>query len=192
MPSTAERTSTAQSSTRRDRSTSAEKSTCPGVSIRLILTPSHSNDSADARTEIPRRLSTSSASERLVPLSTFPGERMAPLRNSIFSVTVVLPASTCARIPRLRILEESSGGTGLSFNRSVAERHTGDVRGYTPHDKQKPSRQRGGNGTKKDQNVKGEVLPVSARNAVPCGNCPLPLPVSGFFPVILASIHAFS
>ena len=45
---------------------------------------------------------------------------------------------------------------------------------------------------KKDQNVKGEVLPVSARNAVPCENCTLPLPVYGFFPVILASIHAFS
>ena len=48
---------------------------CPGVSIRLICTSFHTNASVVTRTDIPRRLSTSSPSDRLVPLSTFPTER---------------------------------------------------------------------------------------------------------------------
>ena len=45
-PSTALNTTTAPSRTRRLRSTSAVKSTCPGVSMMLIVTPSHSQVTA--------------------------------------------------------------------------------------------------------------------------------------------------
>src|SRR6516225_9481902 len=42
-------------------------------------------------------------SVRVVPASTLPGSGMTPASNSSRSVRLVLPASTCARIPRLRV-----------------------------------------------------------------------------------------
>ena len=53
-PSTADTTRTAPSSTPRTRSTSAMKSGCPGVSIRLIVTPSTTNDTTADLIVIPR------------------------------------------------------------------------------------------------------------------------------------------
>ena len=46
----------------------------------LICTSRQDKDIEEARTEIPRFFSTSRVCERLVPLSTFPAERMLPLR----------------------------------------------------------------------------------------------------------------
>ena len=53
-PSTAETTSTAPSSTRNDRSTSAMKSGWPGVSMRLMVVPSSVKVTTAARMVIPR------------------------------------------------------------------------------------------------------------------------------------------
>ncbi|MNI42562.1 hypothetical protein D3C73_968610 [compost metagenome] len=78
-PSTADKISTAQSITRKLRSTSDRKSTCPGVSTRFTCTPRHSNDAKAARTEIPRWRSTSMESVNAVPLSTLPTALMRPL-----------------------------------------------------------------------------------------------------------------
>src|SRR5580704_18159102 len=52
---------------------------------------------------MPRRRSTSIESVRVVPASTLPSSGMAPASNSSRSVRLVLPASTCARIPRLSV-----------------------------------------------------------------------------------------
>src|SRR5262249_2933944 len=49
------------------------------------------------------RRSMSIESVRVVPASTLPGSAMAPASNSSRSVRLVLPASTCARIPRLSV-----------------------------------------------------------------------------------------
>ena len=53
-PSTAENTTTAPSSTRRLRSTSAVKSTCPGVSMMLIVTSRQAQVMAAATMVMPR------------------------------------------------------------------------------------------------------------------------------------------
>ncbi|EGW38809.1 hypothetical protein DOT_3278 [Desulfosporosinus sp. OT] len=50
-----------------------------------------------------RKYSTSYLKFKLVPLSTLPAERIAPLLYNRLSVTIVFPASTCANIPRLII-----------------------------------------------------------------------------------------
>src|SRR6266699_1033914 len=55
---------------------------------------------------MPRRRSMSIESVRVVPASTLPSSGMAPASYSSRSVRLVLPASTCARIPRLRVLTE--------------------------------------------------------------------------------------
>src|SRR5258707_9250388 len=52
---------------------------------------------------MPRRRSMSIESVRVVPASTLPSSLMAPASNSRRSVRLVLPASTCARIPRLSV-----------------------------------------------------------------------------------------
>ena len=101
MPSAAEMSSTAASSTERLRCTSPAKSTCPGVSIRFSCTPLCISVVEEERTEMPLRRSISSQSVWAVPLSTLPGARSTPDRYSICSVRVVLPASTWATIPRL-------------------------------------------------------------------------------------------
>ena len=80
MPSAAEITSTAPSSTLSARSTSAAKSICPGVSMRFMRTPFHTIDVEAARTDIPRLRSTSSQSVGAVPSSTLPGARASPQR----------------------------------------------------------------------------------------------------------------
>ena len=102
-PSTAETTSTAPSSTARTRSTSAMKSGWPGVSIRLTVTSPIANVATAVLIVIPRCCSSASVSVCVVPLSTLPSSWITPAACSSRSVSVVLPASTCARIPKLSV-----------------------------------------------------------------------------------------
>ncbi len=102
-PSTADTTSTAPSSTPRTRSTSAMKSGWPGVSTRLTARSPRRNEATADRIVMPRSRSRSSESVWVVPASTLPARSMAPAVNSRRSVRVVLPASTCARMPRLSV-----------------------------------------------------------------------------------------
>jgi hypothetical protein len=71
-PATASKTATAPSSTRRERSTSSEKSTCPGVSIRLSRWPAQSQLTAAAKMVMPRSRSWGSKSVTVVPSCTSP------------------------------------------------------------------------------------------------------------------------
>ena len=103
-PSTAEMTSTAPSSTVSTRSTSAMKSGWPGVSIRFTVRSSRSNDTTAALIVMPRCCSSGSESVCVVPLSTLPTSSITPAAYSSRSVRVVLPASTCATIPKLSVL----------------------------------------------------------------------------------------
>ena len=118
-PATASNTATAPSSTRSERSTSAEKSTWPGVSMRLSRCPSHSQLTAAAKIVIPRSRSCGSKSVTVVPSCTSPRLCTAPVRNSTRSVTVVLPASTWARIPRLRTRDRERRGRISTHDGSV-------------------------------------------------------------------------
>ena len=102
-PSTAEITRTAPSRTLSTRSTSAMKSGWPGVSIRLTLTPSRANEVTADLIVIPRCRSSASESVCVVPASTLPISSMTPAAYRSRSVRVVLPASTCARMPRLSV-----------------------------------------------------------------------------------------
>ena len=102
-PSTAETTRTAPSRTPSTRSTSAMKSGCPGVSMRLIVTPSTTKDTTADLIVIPRWRSRASESVCVVPSSTRPMSSMTPAACSSRSVRVVLPASTCARIPKFNV-----------------------------------------------------------------------------------------
>jgi hypothetical protein len=102
-PATPSRTQTAPSSTRSERSTSMVKSTCPGVSISWMRWPCQSQVTAAARIVMPLRCSIGCESVRVVPSWTSPAARMRPVKRRTRSVTVVLPASTWAMMPRLRI-----------------------------------------------------------------------------------------
>ena len=77
-PSTAETTSTAPSSTLSARSTSATKSGCPGVSIKLTVVPPTVNETTADLIVIPRWRSSASESVCVVPSSTLPGSSMTP------------------------------------------------------------------------------------------------------------------
>ncbi len=100
-PSTADSTRTAPSSTTSERSTSAMKSGWPGVSTTLTVRSPSGNATTAARMVMPRRRSSVRVSVWVVPESTDPGRSMTPARCRSRSVSVVLPASTCARMPRL-------------------------------------------------------------------------------------------
>src|SRR3712207_4221906 len=105
-PSTAETTSTAPSRTPRTRSTSAMKSGWPGVSIRLTVTSPTTNDTTADLIVKPRCRSSAKESVLVFPSSTRPISSMTPAAWSSRSVRVVLPASTCAKIPRFKVLTE--------------------------------------------------------------------------------------
>ena len=107
-PSTAEITSTAPSSTLNTRSTSAMKSGWPGVSIRLTVTSSIANETTADLIVMPRCRSSARESVCVVPASTLPISSMTPAAYSSRSVSVVLPASTCARIPKFNVLRSTS------------------------------------------------------------------------------------
>ncbi len=106
-PSTAETTRTAPSSTPRARSTSAMKSGCPGVSIRLTVTPPTENEATADLMVMPRCRSSSSVSVWVLPSSTLPISSMTPAAKRSRSVRLVLPASTCATIPKLTVCTRS-------------------------------------------------------------------------------------
>jgi len=101
-PSTAEMTSTAPSSRASTRSTSAIKSGWPGVSIRLTVVSPMANETTAARIVMPRARSSAKVSVCVLPASTLPTASMTPASKSRRSVRVVLPASTCASIPRFK------------------------------------------------------------------------------------------
>ena len=103
-PSTADTTSTAPSSTLSTRSTSAMKSGWPGVSMRLTVRPAMVKDTTADLMVMPRRRSSSSESVCVLPASTLPSSAMTPAVCSRRSVRLVLPASTWATIPRLRVV----------------------------------------------------------------------------------------
>ena len=102
-PSTAETTRTAPSSTASTRSTSAIKSGWPGVSIRLTATSPITKDATADLIVMPRWRSSANVSVWVVPSSTRPNRSMARAANSSRSVKLVLPASTCAKIPKFRV-----------------------------------------------------------------------------------------
>ncbi len=89
------------------RSTSARKSTWPGVSSKLIVHSFHRKVTQAAKIVMPRCCSSGSSSVSVVPESTAPARCLAPLINSICSVTVVFPASMWAMMPMLRIFVSS-------------------------------------------------------------------------------------
>jgi hypothetical protein len=103
-PLTASKTATAPSSTRRLRSTSAVKSTWPGVSMMLIEWLFHSAAVAADWIVIPRLRSSSRKSIVASPSWTSPVSWILPVRNRMRSVTVVLPASMWAMMPMLRCI----------------------------------------------------------------------------------------
>ena len=100
-PSLAESTKMAPSKTARERYTSAKKSMWPGVSTMLTLQLCHWKEVTAVWMVIPRCRSKNIVSVLVVPFSTLPGSEMVPLAYSRRSVSVVLPASTWARIPIL-------------------------------------------------------------------------------------------
>src|ERR1700751_6387610 len=82
---------------------------------------------------MPRRRSTSIESVRVVPASTLPSSLIAPASNSSRSVRLVLPASTCARIPRLSVCK------GQLLQESVRDRWQGSCRTHYGYLLEKPS-----------------------------------------------------
>ena len=102
-PITAFTTNTADSQTRSAPSASATNEESPGVSIRLILRPSHSNEASAAEIDICRACSSSSASEIVVPSTTEPSRLIAPASNSNASNSDVFPVPRCPTSATLRI-----------------------------------------------------------------------------------------
>ncbi len=106
MPRAASITITAESTAVSVRYVSSEKSSWPGVSSRLNTTPSRSNVITLEVTEMPRCCSIFIQSERArrcCPRArTSPAAWIAPPNRSNFSVSVVLPASGCEMIAKVR------------------------------------------------------------------------------------------
>ena len=80
--------------------------------------PSYSKVMTDVMTEMPRSFSISIQSDR-VPRRfalafTSPASWIAPPKSSIFSVSVVLPASGCEMIAKVRRLWWSVAGMGVA------------------------------------------------------------------------------
>src|ERR1700687_5416201 len=108
-PATASKTATAPSRTRRLRSTSTVKSTCPGVSMMLIAWSRHWAVVAADVIVIPRSFSWTIQSMVEAPSWTSPILWMRPAEKRMRSVVVVLPASICAMIPMFRTLSITTG-----------------------------------------------------------------------------------
>ena len=83
------------------RSSSPEKSTWPGVSMMLTLTPAYVMAVFLARIVMPRSRSSGSESKISVPTTWL--SRKTRLNLSIASTSDVLPWSTCAMIATLRM-----------------------------------------------------------------------------------------
>ena len=102
-PPTAQKRATVPSRTRRLRSTSAVKSTWPGVSITLMRWSRQYVVVAADVIVMPRSCSWTIQSIFAAPSWTSPILCRLPVKKRIRSVTVVLPASMCAMIPTLRM-----------------------------------------------------------------------------------------
>ena len=90
-PMTPLTTKIADSATRIAPSASATKLGSPGVSMRLILRPSHSKELSASEIDILRACSSGSESETVVPSSTEPRRLVAPASNSSASCSDVFP-----------------------------------------------------------------------------------------------------
>src|SRR3954454_19856731 len=97
-------TKIADSQTRSAPRASAMNEGSPGVSIRLTLTPCHSNEASDAETDIPRDFSSSSASETVVPSATEPSRVVTPASKRRASCSDVFPLPRWPTKATLRIL----------------------------------------------------------------------------------------
>ena len=109
-PITALATNTALSQTRSAASASAMKLGSPGVSIRLILRPSHSNEARLAAIDISRAFSSGAASETVVPSATEPSRLIAPAWKRSASFNEVFPLPRWPTKATLRILCAASWG----------------------------------------------------------------------------------
>mmetsp|Transcript_152615 Transcript_152615/g.487666 ORF Transcript_152615/g.487666 Transcript_152615/m.487666 type:complete len:216 (-) Transcript_152615:165-812(-) len=97
-PSCASTKSTHASAMFKMRSTSPPKSACPGVSMRLILTPLYSRAAFLARIVIPR-----SASKTLLSMDAKAASSLPRVCFMRLFESVVLPWSTCAMMAMLRM-----------------------------------------------------------------------------------------
>ena len=79
-------------------SASATKLGSPGVSMRLILRSSYSNEERLAEIDISRSCSSCSESETVLPSVTEPSRLMTPASNSRASFSDVLPDPRCPTI----------------------------------------------------------------------------------------------
>ncbi len=79
------------------------KSAVPGASRTLIFTPFHSIGAIASDTEIPRRCSSGSWSDTVLPSSTVPIRVIAPAVKSIASASEVFPAPPCPTSSTLRM-----------------------------------------------------------------------------------------
>src|SRR3954447_501815 len=114
MPLAASITMTAESAAVSVRYVSSEKSSWPGVSSRLNTAPPYSNVITALVTEMPRSCSIfiqSDFARRASPRAfTAPAARMAPPSSSRCSVSVVLPASGCEMMAKVRRRAASAAG----------------------------------------------------------------------------------
>src|SRR5690606_31755995 len=114
-----------------------EKSSWPGVSSRLKVTPSFSKVITLEVTEIPRCCSIfiqSGRARRAAPRAlTSPARWIAPPCSRSFSVSVVLPASGCEMIAKVRRVEgilvflppargRGPGGSGMGGGAAICRR----------------------------------------------------------------------
>src|SRR5215211_5577260 len=106
-PITALTTKMADSQTRRAPSASATNDGSPGVSMRLTLRSSHSNEDSAAEIDIWRAFSSLSASDTVVPSTTEPSRLTAPAWWRSASCSDVLTQPRCPTRDTLRI---RSGG----------------------------------------------------------------------------------
>src|SRR4051812_546844 len=109
-PMTPETHTMAPSTTRSAPRTSAWKLGSPGVSMRLIVRPSHSRWVTDAEIDIPRRRSSSSWSETVVFSVTLPSLFTVPVSNSRASTSEVLPVPRWPITATFRIFPGSVPG----------------------------------------------------------------------------------
>src|SRR3954464_2656769 len=115
-PITALTTKTADSHTRSAPSASATNEGSPGVSIRLTLTPFHSNEASAAEIDMPRACSSSSESDTVVPSATVPKRFVAPASNSRASCSDVFPLPRWPTRATLRILSAAWGMPGVPLS----------------------------------------------------------------------------
>ena len=111
------------------------KSEWPGVSIRLTVVVRQSKDTTADRIVMPRWRSSTMLSVWVSPASTLPGSSSTPASKRMRSVRLVLPASTCATIPRLSVRKPSRPWSGRRLGTVKQSASTSPVAriSRTPH-----------------------------------------------------------